>query len=163
NLADAKLSALAFAVESLTSKEANHFVAETALGLMTDAIETDSYETAIALGKIADNAARKAKAVSLVASVGKRNEEVLTLQNQYSRIRPFADKIKKDDDDAKSNLELGKYYCMYKGNWDKGLYQMALGSDKTWKLQAQRDLGKPTEPNEQVELGNAWWNLGDKE
>jgi hypothetical protein len=163
NLADMKLSALSLVVNSLETKEANHFVAETALNLMTDAIEGDSYETAIALGKVADQAARKAKAVALVASVTKRNGEVLALQKEFGRIKPFADKIKKNADDPEANLELGKYYSMYKGNWDKGLYLMALGSDMTWKLQAQRDLGKPIEAGEQVELGHAWWKLAEKE
>jgi beta-glucosidase len=61
--------------------------------------------------------------------------------------------------DPDANLAVGRYHCFRKGDWDKGLPMLAQGSDASLKELATADLRKPTAPEEQMKLGDGWWDF----
>ena len=67
--------------------------------------------------------------------------------------------LKEKPDDPDANLIVGKYQCFTKGDWDKGMPMLAKGSDEKWKALAEKDIAGADSANEQVKLGDAWWDV----
>jgi len=158
-----KAAALAQVVEATTTKEAGKNLVDLTLPLIAEALDADNYEVALALGKVAVEAAKKSKMLSLVTSVQKRNEEIVAVQKSFSRLQGFVDRLKKDPTDPEANLELGKYYGLLKGRWDRALPLLAKGNDPALRKLAGRDLEKPKDGPEQLALGDGWWEAASKE
>ena len=165
NLLDLRAAALAAVADNVTTKEAGKALVEIVLPLIAEALDGDHYEAAFALGKVADTAARKSKILTLVTDVQKRNDEVVAVHKGFARLQGFVDRLKKDPKDAEANLELGKYYALFKGRWDRALPLLAMGSDKELKGLALRDVGAPKDSKQQLALADAWWEFaaGEKE
>ncbi len=145
------------------SKEANKALVDLILPMIGDAVDADDYEVALKLSQVALEAAKKSKNLPLVTAVQKRDLEVRAVQKGFAHLKPFVDRLKKDPKDAEANFELGKYFALLKGKWERALPLLAMGSDETLKAQARADLAAPKEGKGQLALADAWWNLADKE
>jgi WD40 repeat protein len=154
---------LAMLATHIDSKEAGKGLVDLIMPQITEAVDADDYEAALKLGQIALEAAKKSKSLPLLSSVQKRNLEVRAVQKGFDRLKPFADRLKKDPSDAEANLELGKYFALLKGKWERALPLLAKGTDEVLKAQALRDLARPTESREQLALADGWWNLATQE
>src|SRR5262249_20196910 len=62
-----------------------------------------------------------------------------------------------------ANLIWGKYLCTIKGNWTKGLPMLEKSEDPELSPWAKKDIAQPSTGDDQVKLGDEWWNLGEKE
>jgi WD40 repeat protein len=163
NPLQAKAEALTTVVANLTEEAPSKALVEVTLALLAEAIDQDNYPVARSLGKVAVEAARKAKYFPLVASVNKRVADIDVVEKSFSRMQPYLDRIKKDPNDAEANQELGKYFALLKGKWARGLPHLARGSDPKIKAQAQKDLTKPRESADQLAVATGWWELAQKE
>jgi uncharacterized protein YjiK len=150
-------------VAATTSKEAAKALVDLMLPFISEAVEADQYDTAIQLGKAAENAAKKSKILNLVTLVQKRNEEVLAVQKGFAKLQAYIDRLKKEPKDAEANFELGRYYAFLKGRWEKALPLLAMGSDMTLKAQAVLDLSQPKEAKEQLAVADGWFELAAKQ
>jgi WD40 repeat protein len=103
-------------------------VVDSALILVEDTLAADDFASSLALLKAADRAAIKLRNVSLVASIRKREEEVRALQKEYAQWAPAAERLAKNPTDPQANYDMGYYYALIKGNWDKGLPMLARGN-----------------------------------
>jgi hypothetical protein len=158
----AKVAALATASKASALPDAYQAVVDASLLLLEDALNADDYEPAQALLGTAEAAARKLKIVALVRSIQKRGQDLQKLQDAYAQIKPFADKLRSDPRDPAANLALGRYQAFTKGNWEKGLPLLALGSDVTLKALAAKDLAAPQGAKAQLALGEGWWKAAGK-
>jgi len=122
-------------------------------------VEADNYEIALALCKITESAARKSKSLALVSVAQKRQEEVEAVQKGFARLQVFVDRLKKNPNDAEANLELGRYYALLKGRWERALPLLAMGSDPALQKLARVDLTKPEEAPAQLALADGWWDF----
>jgi hypothetical protein len=158
---ETKTAALDKAASATTTPENYKALLETALTLSKEAAELDLYDTAVRLGNVADKAARKLKDVPLILSVGKANEGIAAQQKAFGSVKKYADKLKKDPSDPEANLEMGKYLCLFRNQWDRGLPLLAKGSDAQLKKLAQQDLAKPKDDAGQVKVGDDWWDYAE--
>ena len=58
---------------------------------------------------------------------------------------------------------MGKYECFFKGDWEKGVSNLALGKDDNLKAVAAMELKRPASSTEQAKLGDDWWDLAEKQ
>jgi hypothetical protein len=158
-----KVGTVAAVVASARKTEAAKLLVESVLDLIAQAVDADAYGMALRLGKLAEDAARKAKSLPLVLSVQKYNRGVAAAAKQFEGLRPFTDRLGKDPEDAEANLAVGRYLCLLKGTWERGLFLLAQGNDPALRRLAQRDLTRPESAAEQIEMGDAWWDQADKE
>jgi outer membrane protein assembly factor BamB len=163
NTAGMKSLALAAAVKGAKDKETSQQLAETALEMLPEALAGDDYEAAQKLIDVATTAATQAKSVALIGRVKKAGEEVSRVQKEYERVKPFVTKLAKEADDAEANTQVGAYYCLFKGNWKKGLPLLTKGKDAALKALAQKDLANPKGAKAQIAVGDGWWQLSEKE
>ena len=158
-----KTTALGAAAENSPAKEISKAQVDLLLPMIHEAVEADNYDTALTLLKIADTAARKSKVIALVGAVQKRQEEVLTVQKGFARLQTYVDRLKVNFKDGEANLELGKYFALFKGRWEKALPLLAMGDDETLKTLARQDLAKPQAAKDQLAVADGWWELAGKE
>jgi hypothetical protein len=163
NPLEMKAKTLTAVAESNLTKEAGKTLVDITLPLIHEALEADNYETALALGQVAETAARKSKILALVTDVQKRINEVQTIQKGFARLQVYVDRLKKNPKDPEANLELGRYYALLKGRWEKALPLLAMGSEEPLKALAILDLGLPKDPHKQLALADGWWELAGKE
>jgi hypothetical protein len=158
----AKIGALLDASKSFSSNDAYQNMIDSSLVLLEDALAEDDFPSSNKLLEAAENAARKLRNVSLVASIRKRQEEVQKLEKEFARWRPFADKLAQNPDDAQANLEMGVYQAFLKGNWERGLVHLAKGSNAELKTLAVLERSDPQEASKQIELAGKWFAEAEK-
>ena len=66
-------------------------------------------------------------------------------------------------DDGAACLLAGKYLCFVKGDYDRGIPLLAKSPHPALSKIAKLDLARPDQPPAQIALGDAWWELGDKD
>jgi WD40 repeat protein/tRNA A-37 threonylcarbamoyl transferase component Bud32 len=151
-----RVTALTTASKAATSATGSQAVVEGALGVIEEALGFDDYETANRLLELADAAARKVGA-ALTARVEARAKEVHAAQDEYAAVKAAVNKPADPD----TNLIRGKYYCFRKGNWQAGLPLLLAGADPALKALADADLANPMHAEDQVKVGDGWWNLAE--
>lgn len=130
-----------------------------AFRMVEAALKADDMDTATALNKIAEAAARKIKDAALIAQATANAREIALHRQEYDKIQSVMRAVEKNPNDAAANLALGKYYCFLNGNWTKGLPLLAKGSDDKLKALADKDLKNPRDTADQVVVGDGWYDL----
>jgi hypothetical protein len=147
------------------AKTAEEFVAlATALQTLIDElIRADQYEAAEKAATNSLQCARSAKNTDLIGRATVRQKEVSEARTLFAATKTVLQKIAKDPDDPAANLEMGKFLCYVKGNWDLGLRFVAKGSDAGLRALAERELANPLQSADIIALADGWWDLGEKE
>jgi hypothetical protein len=141
---------------------ASSALAETCLSLVDEAVAADNHELALRLVSVAVDTARKARLTALSNRAEARRKEVLALQKEFDEVKEARAKLRETPDDPDASLALGKYLCLVKGDWKKGLPLLAQGSDKALKAIAEQERDNPAEAEAQVRVGDGWWDLASK-
>ena len=83
-------------------------------------------------------------------------------------LKPSLDLLVAHPDDPSANLAVGKFYCLDRGDWPKGLPLMARGpksgDDAAWRTAAAADLAAvgATDPTQLAQAGANWWTVGQR-
>jgi hypothetical protein len=128
---------------------------------MDEAILRGEYDAAVKAATASDTAARAADDSALIASAATRLANVKLLQAEAARIAAAVVKLTQVPDDADANLAVGRFLCLWRGEWAKGLPLLAKGSDVALQAIAQEDLAAVEAPM-QFTVANAWWDLAPK-
>lgn len=137
------------------------FLLRSCLQLIDKALAADSHESANAMIRSFTAIARRAREADLVKSLAERRKVAATKAREFAKVKSALTTLTKDADDADANLTAGKYYCVSKSNWDKGLPMLAKCGQEEMRDAATRDLNAPTDWRAQYALADAWWQLGD--
>lgn len=131
--------------------------------VMDEAVEKDNFKVAAALAQQALTAARKAKNAVLIRRATGRADMVQELGAAYAGVESLVATLQQNPQDPAANLAVGKYYCLAKDDWQKGLPMLTLGSDPALKQLAEQELAAPTSSDAQAKLADAWWELAEKQ
>jgi len=159
NALDAKVTTIKTTAESVRSSTQRAALATVAVDLVDEAVASDGYDSATELAQIALATARKAQDWQLVKQIVARDKAVKEMAEAYARAQEALATLENDPANPEANQAAGEYFCFAKGDWTKGIPMLALGSDETLKALAQRDLKGADSPDEQVEMGDDWWEL----
>ncbi len=66
-----------------------------------------------------------------------------------------------DASHPEANLLVGKHYCFFKDQWDRGLQFLANSSNPQIAQTARLDLEFPTEAVASLQLADAWWGIAE--
>jgi formylglycine-generating enzyme required for sulfatase activity len=159
---DFKLKKDAMAKLSRSPEIAFGDLIEKADAWMDEALVADHYDMARQFAELALTAARVSKDLDLLKVANERVREVNSAAAAYLEVKEAQAALAQAPSDPAGNLTVGRFYCMTKCQWDKGLPMLALGGDEALKDMAQKELAKPNETGKQVELGNAWCKLAER-
>ena len=127
------------------SADAYQSVIDRAIVILEDTLDSDDYPSSLALIAAAEQAGRKLKSIVAVSALRKKQEEIIRLKKAFTRWKPFAEKLAKNPNDEIANLEMGQYYALVKGDWERGLPMLARGNGTVSKV-ARRDLSETETP-----------------
>jgi Tol biopolymer transport system component len=156
-----KAAVLVKACQTVSEPEVFLRLTTAALAVMDTAMAADDFATAASLRDAATTTIAKTQSKELHARLQRSTKILDGLQAEFDKVKPHLATLKANPKDAAANLAVGKYLCLGKGQWDKGLPLLLLGNDSSLKDLAQRDLANPAKPAEQLALGDAYWDLSE--
>lgn len=124
------------------------------LELLESLCDRDQYDLAIRLAKVGE--AYKSAGPAFVAMAQLQGKRIRLLQKEYERLKKSRDALAADSASGEANLEIGKFLCYQKEDWDQGLRQLAIGSDPALRQLASQELFHATTAAEQWTLGTKW-------
>jgi hypothetical protein len=126
------------------------------------AVMADRFDIAEKEAQAAVATAKKVSNVPMISRAMAKVKEMAEQKSAFDKLKKSRDALAANPDDPDASLAVGRYQCFAKGNWDAGLALLAKGSDTSLKELATKDLAAPKEPEAQLGLGDAWWELGEK-
>lgn len=157
------VSAIAFKLAALgkigpKEPEAARAASRAYLGLVSEAIRADDYDSAVAAAGKGDALAKAAQDPLLPPKFQELQKEIAGLKSEYQKVKADLDKPAPADAEA-----VGRYLCFVRGAWDAGLLHLANGAKPPLKTVVDKDLSKPVDALKQLEVGDGWWDLAQKE
>ncbi len=153
-----------------TVRRADQIVAivVTAEQLIEESLADGRYDPALEIAGLAKSVSENPHAearfrTEAVERIARRVRDVNTLQKASSVAIDAESVLEKSPDDPAANLTLGRWYCLYKRDWDRGLPLMAKGPDGPFKKLAQQELAVDLTLKPQLDLADGWWDIGQKE
>ena len=131
-----------------------------ALPLLDDLIAQDRYEDAVNLGAMAVAAARNTLDGAILQRAVNRMRQVEDLARAFDGLKPSLAKVEQSPADREANLAIGRFRCLVKGDWPKGLPMLAANGDAPLGALALRELGGKSPASE---LADGWWDLAENE
>jgi formylglycine-generating enzyme required for sulfatase activity len=164
DLPAAKLTAetlLTTARKAITSSQ-QKALAEAVVSVVDAVADEGEYDLALSLCAEARAPAQKSKQFALAKELAAKSEEIKKRQRTSQEYRDALAVLEKNPTDLAANLAAGRQLCFVKGDWDRGVPMLALGSDAQLKAVAAKDLAGAKSAEEQAALGHAWWALAEK-
>jgi hypothetical protein len=149
------------AAREATTSAQHKAVAEAAHSMAEQLADADQYEMALRLCEAARSSAQTAKLYLLSRELTTQIEELKRQQLLSEEYRKALSVLEDKPRDPEANLIAGRHLCFVKGNWERGVPMLALGSDAALKAAAIKDLRGASSVEEQVAIGDAWWDLAE--
>jgi hypothetical protein len=138
-------------------------LAETHLNLLDEHLAMDQYAAADKAAAAAIQFAKKSGSIPLAALALERKKESDEASTRFRAMKGVLETLAATPDHAESNLEMGRFLCFIKGNWDLGLRFLAKGSDPALKSLALAETAGPVDPQELQKIADGWFDLFQKE
>lgn len=158
---DAAMSTLAKLARSAGVTNAQQFFLRSD-GLIDAAVAADRYDLAERAAELANSAAQKSRESDLPKQTQKRAADVREIKAAFGEYTKSLARLKPDPADSEASLEVGRFLCFMKGNWDQGLPILAAGSDPALKSLAAREISGAADVQSQIALGDGWWDSSEK-
>lgn len=127
--------------------------------LVDIAVAEDNFDAASQLGEIARVAAQKARNYPLLKQITARMEKLDEVRKAQAEYQTAVARLEESPTDPQANLAAGRYLCLSRGDWERGIPMLALGSDPALKAPAVKELAGADSPDAQIAAGDAWWDL----
>jgi hypothetical protein len=85
--------------------------------------------------------------------------ELAVWKTEYDAYRKALDTLAAKADDRVAHTAVGRYLCFVRNDWTRGLVHWEKGSDPDWQELVNLERAEPREIDEQVALGELWWEL----
>jgi hypothetical protein len=121
-----------------------------------ESVTADDYDSAAKFLKLAASGATRMKNATIFNAVSIRTKEVDRLKSEFDKLKPELEKLKTNSDDADACDKVGRYLCIFKGDWTTGLSVLVKGKDEKLVPLAKKDLANPDTATAKVELADAW-------
>jgi hypothetical protein len=158
-----KTGVLVASAKSARTPEELARVAEQYLKLSEESLTGDNYDLAEKAVQAANPLAKRSGYAAVITRCASRPKEIAEAKARYEKIRKAYDTLARDISDPGANLEIGLYLCFTKTEWDAGLVFLMKGSDAALASVSGKELLRPSDGARQMEVADAWWDLGEKE
>jgi len=153
------LDALAQAAISSTRKRA---LVEKVLAVLEEAMAADDFESAGRLDILARATVAVARDGVLSKRVTEVSKEIQEFKQAYEPVRAALETIRKQPKDPQANETVGRYYCLMKGDWERGLSYLAMAADEQWKKLAESDLANSPLLPDRLAVADGWWDASEQ-
>jgi hypothetical protein len=129
------------------------------LQLADEAMKVDRYDDAAKASEISGVQSKRGKDLGGITSADAKSKEVAARKARFDKVLKAKDTLAAVPDDPAANLEVGKYVCFVKGDWDAGLLLLGKGPEGPLRALALVDVGNPASPGDRLIMGDGWWDL----
>lgn len=129
----------------------------------TDAVAADAFDSARHIGQLASTSSRRLNDPELAGKIAALMAAISINEAEHKRIAPTEAALAAKPDDPAANTAVGRYVCLVKHDWPRGLPMLAKGNDAALKSLAGMELNAPTAPNKQEALADAWWTYAESQ
>jgi serine/threonine-protein kinase len=137
-------------------------IATAAFAHFDDCVQADRYDLALRLVKKAKEVSDPLKNDEMKAAAAARDKQVTLLNKEFQSVAAYARTLGEKPDDVPANAQMGRFYCLVKEDWGRGLPLLAKG-DPPYKGLAEKELANPAESAVQKDLCEGWLALAEKE
>jgi PA14 domain len=157
------LAALSEVGRSALTPAAHESLARCAMAAADQAIVRDEYDLAGTLAALAQSAAERVKKITLLGEAQDKVREVAWAQSEHDRARAALETLTTRPDDRDAKSAAGRFKCLVKGDWERGLAMLLDGSDAAYRALAAADLAAATaDATTQAKTADQWWEHGEK-
>ena len=129
--------------------------------LTGEALKAGDHALATRAAKDAQRLAKTAKDEKLVAEAGALAKAIPELKREFG-VASKADVAGKiDPRKRQTNLNVGRYLCFIRGDWERGLEFLLWCGEPGLATAARKEREKPEETSAAASLADAWWDLGE--
>jgi formylglycine-generating enzyme required for sulfatase activity len=136
-------------------------LAEASVNVIGKLAEADQYDRAIRLCEAAREAAQQSREHRLGNELSTQLPELRRAQQELRRYRDALAVMEDAPTEPAPNLAAGRYLCLIKGDWERGVPMLALGSDEPLKAVAVMELQGAETAEQQAAIGDAWWDVAE--
>lgn len=154
--------ALSSLAKSVTEPDAAKEVTVACFELVDELLAADDFDAASAALDVAETAARKSRDAQLIAEVRTAVRDVKKARAEFEAVAAYANTLRDNPTDPQANLEMGKYECFVRGDFEAGLPMLALGADEALSEIATRSIAEAEDAQQRFDLANDWWDLAEK-
>lgn len=138
-------------------------LANALIALAEEAVRAESFDLAEKIAREASGIARRVKGSGLYDATKSLRDRIDETGEQYERAVKAVKTLKALPDDPAANRTIGVYVCLFRNEWDKGLPYLAKGDDTLLQAAANKDLANPQDADTMAKVGEAWFELIEKE
>lgn len=139
-------------------------VIEEALALSQAAAQENQFAEANALLGTSESAIRRVTGTaSLKPAIAAARGEIAAREKEWKVFQAATAKLDTDPDDPVANYAVGRWHALQIGDWKAALAFLRKASDAKWKAVAELELTEPADPMVQAAIGDAWWDVAQKE
>jgi hypothetical protein len=127
--------------------------------LIDASLEGGRYELA---EKAAEETKRQAQASGSQGLLGKAQsklEEVKAISTEAKNAKKAEQTLETNSEDGRANFVLGRFLCLARGDWEKGIPRLVKGSDPDFKKPAEAEVKFPKEYEKN---GDDWAKCAEK-
>jgi hypothetical protein len=154
---------LGAAAEKAKVRDAAREVADAGLRVVEDALEADRYEEAASFAPKLAAAAKVAGDADLKARADATSTRALALAKDWRPVAAAAKTRSEKPDDPAACLAVGRFLCLSKGDWARGLPLLAKGSDAALRALAEKDLSNAEDATTRRDVCLGWLDLAERE
>ena len=126
------------------------------------AIAAEQFEAAGKLSALLVKATPKAGDRDLTKAVIEQRARGGEQFKEFKQVQPALEVLANNPVDPASNTTAGRYYCLRRNDWQRGISMLALGNDEKLAEIAAIELKDPTDAAEQIQLADLWWDYAEK-
>ena len=159
NAFDEKASVLEAMVRTVRSADDIQALLDQTIELCDRAAKDEKFPRAEELADTAIAVARKSKDREVLKRAVARKNRIKEQAKDLEQAKRAYLSLRTDPDDGKANLAAGRYLCLTRGDWKRGLPLLAKGDDQELAAAARADLSAQRSAKGEAAAGDVWWDL----
>lgn len=163
DLLEQRVKGLLVSAKSASSTEQQKVVAKDCLSTIEMAVSEDDFAIATKLAAVGLESATRSGNLHLQVVCKRRKDEITQYSKEFRKLSKSAEKLAAGKLDKQSALELGKFYCLVVGDWQRGRPLLQKSASGDWPKLAEAETADPREISQQMALGAAWSQLAGSE
>lgn len=159
---DAKSEALANSLRNAQEPAQLGTIAMLALLLTDRATDEEAFPKAREFAGLAANVGRHTRRADLRDQADRHLDLVKARQVQFQRFEQASEQLKETRDDEAANLAAGRYRCLLRGDWQRGLPHLAASGDTQLAEISRLEPLAEKDPDLRQQLSTAWLTAAAK-
>jgi hypothetical protein len=129
--------------------------------LVEQALSAGQFAAGRRLAAVGAAAARKTNQAEIAKTLARLSKELTAGEKLAASAADARTRLEQNPDDPNANETLGKYLCLYAGDWPAGLPHLARAENAALRAVAELETAADPAPTAVVKVADAWWDLAE--